>query len=188
MGFLLLELPSICFVCFTFSPPSTNIETVQARYPAPLYISLFCCCCFFMTTWRLTHCWHNATERATAADLRQERKKTSPTSTLPPYLSKTPLWVGIAAFTWMSAWRRRRLIADSCRRFGGANTVVSVPRCFGRRGCHTPRVAIVCFSVVRLINHEYFMIACSLLDKVPSSWWRMLMMWRIISLNAVQLN
>lgn len=38
---------------------------------------------------------------------------------------------------------------------------------FGRRGCHTPLVAIVCFSVFRLINHEYFMIACSLLDKAP---------------------
>lgn len=50
----------------------------------------------------------------------------------------------------------------------GANSYVATSL-FGRRGCHTPRVAIVCFSVVRLINHEYFMIACSLLDKVPSS-------------------
>lgn len=69
----------------------------------------------------------------------------------------------------MSA-RRRRLIAASCWRAEQvADTVVLLTSVFGRRGCHTPRVAIVCFSVVRLINHEYFMIACSLLDKVLSS-------------------
>lgn len=35
---------------------------------------------------------------------------------------------------------------------------------FGR-ACHAPQVGAVCFSVGRLINHEYFMIACSRSDR-----------------------
>lgn len=35
---------------------------------------------------------------------------------------------------------------------------------FSATACHAPRVAAVCFSVGRFINHEYLMIACSRSD------------------------
>lgn len=76
----------------------------------------------------------------------------------PPYLSKALLWGGAVHLdVSVTAASDSGLAGELCTSL------------FGRRGCCTPWVAIVCFSVVKLINHEFFMIACSLLDKVPSS-------------------
>lgn len=189
--------PSLCF--FSPSPPPPppllserlgNADVIWLAM-APGHVSI-CLSSFLMTTRRLTFRWRGA--KRTRGRSRSLPSEINPaTLPSPPYLGKTLLWVGItaihlnasaaAAATHCSGLQSEIL---ECRASVKRSHVAT--SLFGRRGCHTPRVAIVCFSVVRLINHEYFMIACSLLDKIPSSWWRMLMMCRIISLNVARLN
>lgn len=169
-----------------FLPPHQRMETLMrfdsrwlpATPPPPF---------FLMTVWWLTFCWHNATKQDAEAFRRQVGGENKSWKHFRSTLSQQN--------TVMRGFGRH---SPECQRGGGIlDSELPLEIWSGRPvanshvaallwGRHSPRDAIVCFLVVGLITHEYFMVACSPSDKIPELWWRMLMMQRT-ALNEEQL-